>query len=79
MDDYKSVLSQHQIATVTSYGVRKSRTSVSVRPNPDKENELETKMTDSVVGDTIWDHTTCMHNYGRVLMLLTINTCRYSR
>ena len=39
VDDYQSVLSQHQMATVTTYGVRKSRACACVRPNLEKENE----------------------------------------
>ena len=53
VDDYKSVLSQHQMATVTSYGVRKSRSCACVQsntpkenePNPEKENEPEVETT----------------------------------
>ena len=36
VDDYKSVLSQHCMATVTTYGVRKSRTCASPQTDPEK-------------------------------------------
>ena len=39
MDDYKAVLSQHCMATVTTYGVRKSRTNASVETDQEKDNE----------------------------------------
>ena len=45
VDDYKSVLSQHCMATVTTYGVRKSRTCASPQTDPEKENVPETKTT----------------------------------
>ena len=41
VNDYKSVLSQHCMATVTTYGVRKSRKSVCVKANPEKENDSQ--------------------------------------
>ena len=59
---------------VTSYGVRKSRTCASVRPNPDKQNEPETEMTDSAVG-TACIYCSAMHNYGACY---TLFTCTYS-
>ena len=40
MDDYKSVLSKHCMATVTTYGVRKSRTNIA-SCHVDKENDPE--------------------------------------
>ena len=63
-------ISQYQIAMVTSYGVRKSRTCASVRPNPDKQNEPETEMTDSAVG-TACIYCSAMHNYGACYTLFT--------
>ena len=39
VDDYKAVLSQHCMATVTMYGLRKSRTNVSAGTDQEKENE----------------------------------------
>ena len=39
VDDYKAVLSQHCMATVTTYGVRKSRTNASAGTDQEKENE----------------------------------------
>jgi hypothetical protein len=54
VDDYKSVLSQHQIATVTSYGVRKSRACAVAQPNADKENEPEMEITDSAKIRIYW-------------------------
>ena len=45
IDDYKSVLSQHCMATVTTYGVRKSTASASVIANPGKENDSQVENT----------------------------------
>jgi len=41
VDDYKSVLSQHCMATVSTYGVRNSRTSVQEN-NSQAENTIQT-------------------------------------
>ena len=45
VEDYKCVLSQHCMATVTTYGVRKSRTCASPKTVPEKENVPEAKTT----------------------------------
>ena len=53
MDDYKAMLSQHCMATVTAYGVRKSRTNTSVGTDQEKENEAENTIQTSVVNISI--------------------------
>ena len=41
VDDYKSVLAQHRMATVTTYGIRRSTTRACVHNENEKENDSE--------------------------------------
>ena len=49
VDDYKSVLSQHCMATVSTYGVRKSRTSVENYQENENNSRAENSMQTSEV------------------------------
>ena len=48
VNDYESVLSQHCMDTVTTYGVRKSRTNAAIGKNKENDNNLEVENTSKV-------------------------------